>query len=483
MKRCWIHIGMHKTGTTSLQRTLSSALLPATWHYVKLRPYINLGVPFFAMFSPDPTSYHWFGKKKQTHEDAVALGKKWKAELLQMVVHSNAEQFIFSGEGIALLCHQGLENMHNFLSPMFDEIRIVAYIRPPIGFRTSMFQQRIKMGRNSFDAVNAPLKYRSRFESFDEVFGREHVLLWKFDPKTFPDKCVVSDFCRRIDMRLDSETIVDRTNESLTREAFGMLFAYRKFGGAYGKGATVIKENKSIINALMALKGEKLRLAPSMFNQITPEDAQDVTWMETRLGTSLAETINFSKGGIATEEDLLTISRGACLSFVEEFEKLHGVTVPAGFIPETDPAKPEVVANLVAYCRSLYCSECLGKPRPTDIDNPGGKRLINAAGRRQQRNDVVKLNLKDLVDLAVTKNKPVLAAMSRKRGRALLKGVFVAIAENLQSLNPGTTIQVRGLGQFSITQPGTSGSTAGYNDSKSFLFVPDAIIINNNYNN
>lgn len=476
MKRCLIHIGMHKTGTTSIQRTLSSVPHPADWHYVKLGPYINLGVPFFAMFSPNPTSYHWFSKKNQTHDDAVAMGKKWKVELKQMIESSSAKQFIFSGEGIGLLCQEGLENMRTFLAPLFDEIRIVGYVRAPIGFRTSMFQQRIKNGRRSFDAVTTPLVYRSRFEMFDKLFGRDKVDLWKFDPKTFANGCVVTDFCCRVNIQFDPGASVVRTNESLTREGLGILYAYRKLGDGYGTGATVVKENRAIFNALLEMKGGKFKFAPSVFRELTPEDAQEIAWMEVRLGASLVGTIDPAQGGIASEEELLTISRDSCLSFVAEFEKLHGVTVPSKHIPETNPAEPRAVADLVAQCRAIYCRECMGKPRPAVDNNQSAlsaEQPINTTSKKTKPGGT-KLTLVDLIDLAVTRNEPALATMSRKRGRALLKGVFAAISESLESLGPGEVIQVRGLGRFSVSAPESPGATVGRSSSGSILFVPDS---------
>ena len=77
-------------------------------------------------------------------------------------------------------------------------MRVIGYVRPPVAFKTSLFQQRVKHGLGAFNIDGIRPKYRKRFRKFDTVFGTGNVTLRKFDPATFPDRCVVRDFCQQL---------------------------------------------------------------------------------------------------------------------------------------------------------------------------------------------------------------------------------------------------------------------------------------------
>lgn len=469
---------MHTTGTDSLQRTLSGVKNPIDWQYLDVRNYINLSVPFFSMFAPDPTSYHWFGKKGLSRADAVAQGELRKAEIKNTIQTSRSEQFIISGEGISLLDRQGVDSLHEFFTPLFDDIRIIAYIRSPIAFRVSMFQQRLKSGRAKFDVVDAPLNYQNRFGKFDEVFGSERVHLWKFEPDRFPTGCVVADLCQRIGVQLPAGSLVVPPNESLTREACGILYAYRKLGGGYGVGSTVIKENRGVIDALLAMSGEELKISRFLSAKAMKHDEVSVAWMEDRLGESLRENIESDWGGISSEADLLTITQSACRAFVTEFEALYGLKVSARHMPGTDPADPQAVANLFEHCRALYRESLVSIPhrRPSSLaikpkigDDPDI--YIGNGSSVSTQTDDHQFSMSDLVNTAIGMNREVLAAMSKKRARALIEGVFSEIVERLEPLPHDMEMHVSGLGEFRATAAHEASDTK-QNPQNSILFVP-----------
>jgi hypothetical protein len=82
------------------------------------------------------------------------------------------------------------------------------------------------------------------FEKFDDVLGRENVRLWKFDPPSFPNGCVVQDFCTRLGIALPRERVI-RVNASISREAVQLLYTYRKLGRNFGALNITGPRNKS----------------------------------------------------------------------------------------------------------------------------------------------------------------------------------------------------------------------------------------------
>ncbi|RYD48924.1 MAG: hypothetical protein EOP85_02615 [Verrucomicrobiaceae bacterium] len=209
----------------------------------------------------------------------------------------------------------------------------------------------MKHGRGHFNPGSMKMLYRDKFEKFDRIFGRENVTLRKFDPATFTGKCAVTDFCEQTGVILPADFQIKRVNESLSREACGMLFAYRKFGPGYGVGKNVIKENIALLKAFQDMSGAKFDLADSIYRKAAKREAEDFKWMEERLSTSLAEKARENPAAIKDEEDLLTITRESCEEFAACFQKRYGVGLSLEQLPATSPVDPAKAAELVQSAR------------------------------------------------------------------------------------------------------------------------------------
>lgn len=355
MKRCWLHIGMHKTGTTSLQANLKRIGETSKWKYISIDGKLHMNTAFHAMFATDPFKYHWFAKQGISPEALNEKGAKLRTRLAATISKSRAETIIMSAEALPLIDKEGIVRLKEFLDPLFDEIRVIGYVRPPVSFKISIFQEMVKGGRSKFDVGGIKVNYRRKFEKFDQVFGPENVILRKFDPATFDHGCTVSDYFATIGLDSPERSTIQRANESMSRNACGILFAYRKFGPGYGSGSSVIAENVRLIQVLLAMNGPKFTAAKSMVAAGLANEAADLKWMETRLGTNLDENLA-DNGGIACEAELLEIPRAALEEFAACFEKIHGSAVPANQIPPGDPADPVKIAELVEFCRGVIRS-------------------------------------------------------------------------------------------------------------------------------
>jgi hypothetical protein len=351
MKCCYLHIGMPKTGSTSIQMNLFQVGNPTGWRILTVGGSPNMGTALFAMFS---TKYHHTViELGRTPELIARRGKRWRGKLAKAIRQSTEETIIISGEAMHSMEESGIVALRDFLRPLCDEIRVIGYVRPPMGYKMSSFQQRVKSLRKcSFDMVTAKLKYRRKFEKFDEIFGRENVLLRKFDPSSFPNSCIVTDFCGQLGIDGPDLSKVQRMNESLSREACGILYAFRKFGPGFGIGVDVLQQNKQILAPLLAMSGEKFKVSKSLV-ALAPDEEKDLKWMENRLGTSLHENIEDDGTAVASEEDLLHISAGACREFAGKFSEIYGIEIPEAMIPSGSPVVPNDVADMVEYCRGL----------------------------------------------------------------------------------------------------------------------------------
>jgi hypothetical protein len=353
MKSCWIHIGMHKTGSTSIQAVLAAVRGSETWRYVRIDGHPNLNQAAFAMFDSDPQRHAMFVKQGLGAERLAKRREVLRGRLTKVLENCpDGTKVIISAEMISLIDAAGIREMRDFLVPWFNEIRIIGYVRPPMGFKNSIFQEQVKHGKGTFRNMSVP-QYRFRFEKFDKVFGKENVILRKFDPARFPNHCIVADFCEQVGLPAPDPALVERVNESLSREACGILYAYRKFGPGYGVGKMVVRENNRIIAPLLAVRGDKFRFGQAIIRPGSPAESDDLSWMEARLEEALAEEMVEDGDEVNQEAELLKILRATCVEFVERFQEIEGVVVDSTRIPSGDPADPREVAGLVEHCRDL----------------------------------------------------------------------------------------------------------------------------------
>jgi len=351
-RRIIVHIGMHKTGSSSIQQTLHTGLADPAFEYADLdKPNHSQGV--YSLFCDSPETYHAHRKRGWGEEEIEQFNAATRERVLQGFKGCKAPTVVISGEGICHLEKAELIQFRDFLADYFTEIEVVGYVRPPGSFMESMFQQRVKGSLNRLNAKSLYPKYQKKLGKFDMVFGPQNVHLWKFDPKSFPSGDVVLDFCCRLGIDMHPRA-VRRVNEALSKEALSVLFAYRKFGPGYGVGPDAIPDNHRLAMALRAITGGKIRLAPDVVRRVLDTKREDIQWMEERLGESLAESLQESDDDVRSEADLLCIHP----STVEALKGLVGEEfLPEGINGET----PQEVARLVHALRVKLAEEA--KPK------------------------------------------------------------------------------------------------------------------------
>lgn len=347
MKRCWLHIGMHKTGSSSVQHNLSKIENPTGWRIFSVGGRPNMGPALCAMFHDEPHKNHWFSQTGHSPAEVLDKGAMWKEELKSSIMELKEENCIISAEGLSKFRTKDILALRDFLTPLFDDIRVIGYVRAPLAFKVSFFQERVKHGNKIFNIADIKPNYRGMFERFDKIFGRSNVILRKFDPATFPDRCLVADFCHQTGIQLPEGVSIRRFNESLSREACGILFAYRKFGSGYEIGKNAIKQNIRFLKPFLAMSGAKFNVCQSVFIDALEAEREDIEWMEQRLGVSLNEAEQVNGSAIANEKDLLTITRKSCEEYAERCRQMHGVELSLEMLPEGETIDPAEVAKFV----------------------------------------------------------------------------------------------------------------------------------------
>lgn len=340
---CILHVGMRKTGTSSIQQSLRD-FSDEEFLFANIDGHTNHGAALYSMFSKFPENIAFHINNNRNVSEVKEYIRKAREGLDACLRNAKNKNVIFSGESLSYTIElEGLERMRDFFLEKFDEIKIVASIRPPTGYITSNFVQRVKDRANNINLDQDYFEYQKHLSKFDHVFGSDNVSFWKFDPKSYPNKCAVQDFCKRIGLVIPQDKIV-RVNEALSLEAVSLLFTYNKLRKNFGSQMMSGPQRKILVDSVSRIGSKKFRFSPDIIRPVIDTNNYDIKWMEDRIGESLYEDLGeYHQGDVRNEVDLLEPDSYA----VVQLKSLLGDALPKGVKGDS----PEDVALLV---HSLY---------------------------------------------------------------------------------------------------------------------------------
>lgn len=208
-----LHIGMPKTGSTSIQEAFDrerAGLLAAGFNYLDLGPsHSKVFVALFSMKKPrlrDRVTRHL----DEAVEDGVGYDlADLERLLLDKMTGPGAPVTIASGEMLFQFGEAKCRALHALVAPHFERIRVLAYVRDPIGLANSRAQQNVKGGRDTLAAMSSPKAiakgtsplvphYRKWLEAWRGVFGAGAVEIREFAPDAFVGGDLVTDFATAV---------------------------------------------------------------------------------------------------------------------------------------------------------------------------------------------------------------------------------------------------------------------------------------------
>lgn len=227
MKEIILHLGFHKTASTSIQQTLYKNCNKAVfcnkgYIYPDELPS-NHGIVFYSMFSPHPEKYSINIRKGLSLEEIHKNHESWKNYLIKLSGNNTNKKLILSGEGISLLSKYSLSKFRDFVINIFktQNIRVIIYVRNPYDFIRSNYGEYQKTGINK-DISSIKPNYELRFERIFSTFDENNIKIYKFEDAIKNSFGPVGHFYEKVlrfsDKEIKSFKLI-RSNESYSQLA------------------------------------------------------------------------------------------------------------------------------------------------------------------------------------------------------------------------------------------------------------------------
>ena len=329
-RRCILHIGMNKAGSTSLQDAYQDyddgqtyyLPLQAPNHSAMMRMIFSKAAPKRFFYSDDAGA-----RKDQT----VALRQQ-----LEDALAADRRSVIISGEGMSSLKEPGsVSSVVSFLRARYDQVEGLCYVRDPAGYIASLFQQVLKTGAPSFNLDQLFPKYQTRLTDWRDELGPDGLRFVAFHPDSLAGGDLLADFSARLHLSpLTEDRKPVRKNSSLSAEAVAVLFRYRNAKGPPKIRGPEKEASRRLIRLLQSFGRWKLVLDQEEVARLSVKFKAELDWMQDHTeGQIVRQSEGLAAGSIAiaTEKQLLMLADNSTPALREWVATLHP---KAGKLPQ-----------------------------------------------------------------------------------------------------------------------------------------------------
>jgi len=291
-KELLLHLGFHKTGSTSIQETCAKNIemlkemdisYPLFKHFENENKSSNHSIFIYSLFTDKPDTYT---PNKMRKLDTKMANKHYLSQF-NKILKSNTSKLILSGESLSTLKQHELKKLKTHIESAGWNIRTIIYLRSPLSSAPSVYGQRIKAGKDAGLLENEKL-----------VITRIKTILKIFPQAIFyPFKKVCSDHGGPAQHFLSILKITDTSrfefihaNESLSNQAIRLIPHINKsYPTLKGDKVNDLRKVRDTF-PIHQIKGEKFSFNEEEYYSIKDELKVSNDWLNTNLGPDFCDS-------------------------------------------------------------------------------------------------------------------------------------------------------------------------------------------------
>lgn len=310
-----VHVGMPKTGTSSIQGALAAGAGPGV-HVAQLQGPNHSGSMVLLFDRPDRLAeYHGFWPRGADYlatlpQRREELRASFDAQLDRAA--RDGLDVVISAESLWNIKRDDVRlGLRQALSRHGAEVEVIGYLRPPLSYAASAFQQRLKgpTGPGPLNLKALLPGYARGLRAMDLAFGPDRVRWRLYRRDALRSGDVIEDFAAATGLALAELGVeAHRLNESLPAEAAAFLYAQRRRGLALPSGfRQAPARTRKLIAGLRRLGHRRLAFAGPLASAALAEHIDEVGLAEERLGQPLRDQDAGDAVLIRSEADLLAL--------------------------------------------------------------------------------------------------------------------------------------------------------------------------------
>lgn len=256
-----LHIGMGKTGTTSLQAFLDrnrARLADAGWLYPR-----SIGRTRHAQFGlwirPDDEVENAVRDRRpgtRPYRDAAHLRREVPRRLLQEVGRTGLRKVLVSDEALYASSEPALERLRQFADDHASEVRVVCYLRRQDDLLVSHYQQVVKVratrtlsARVEERDLSPTYDFHERLRTWLRIVEPDELVIRRFEPGRFRNGSLYDDFVDAAGLGIPTDDLPPRhRNESLDAESVELLRLLNLFRREHGSEG--LPDNRALVPVL-----------------------------------------------------------------------------------------------------------------------------------------------------------------------------------------------------------------------------------------